>query len=57
LEGDKFLSLFFGLSLSVMAGLVPAIHALLCDGEEHPAMSRETWMAGTSPAMTEGREK
>ena len=32
----------------VMPGLVPGIHALL---------QAKTWMAGTSPAMTMGREK
>ncbi len=30
----------------VMAGLVPAIHALLA------ARPQKTWMAGTRPAMT-----
>jgi hypothetical protein len=30
---------------SVMPGLVPGIHVLLCDAK--------TWMAGTSPAMTD----
>jgi hypothetical protein len=31
----------------VMAGLVPAIHVFLC------CHAVKTWMAGTSPAMTE----
>src|ERR1700730_4687803 len=31
-----------------MAGLVPAIHALLCGGS-----ARKTWMPGTRPGMTE----
>jgi hypothetical protein len=31
---------------SVMAGLVPAIHAFLCLNE------KETWMPGTRPGMT-----
>ncbi len=30
-----------------MAGLVPAIHALLA------SLERKTWMPGTSPGMTE----
>jgi hypothetical protein len=30
-----------------MAGLVPAIHVLLSDGEQ-----RKAWMPGTSPGMT-----
>jgi hypothetical protein len=33
-------------TLHVMPGLVPSIHVL--DGE----LREETWMAGTSPAMT-----
>jgi hypothetical protein len=32
-----------------MPGLVPGIHVLLTHEEQ------KTWMAGTSPAMTEGR--
>src|SRR5437660_9763486 len=32
----------------VMPGLAPGIHAFICAG------TVETWMAGTSPAMTEG---
>src|ERR1043165_4226018 len=37
-----------GATYSVMAGLVPAIHVLLGDGQE-----RKTWMPGTRPGMTE----
>ena len=34
----------------VMPGLVPGIHALTV------VRHKKTWMAGTSPAMTEGTE-
>jgi hypothetical protein len=34
-----------------MPGLVPGIHVLIM------RLSRKTWMAGTSPAMTKKRKK
>jgi hypothetical protein len=42
--------------LSVMAGLVPAIHVETVQGWLKVSGGGPTWMAGTSPAMTmEGR--
>ncbi len=47
-ERSDFATEFQARSLTVMAGLVPAIHAL-------PSCTRQkTWMAGTGPAMTVG---
>jgi hypothetical protein len=36
--------------LSVMPGLVPGIHVFLLSSKFYSA--KKTWMAGTSPAMT-----
>jgi hypothetical protein len=42
-------------ALAVMAGLVPAIHAVPTRQAAETLMSGpKTWMAGTSPAMTSG---
>jgi hypothetical protein len=42
-------------SLPVMAGLVPAIHALpVRQAVKGTTFGPKTWMAGTSPAMTVG---
>jgi hypothetical protein len=42
----------WGTALSVMAGLVPAIHAAPFQGRLKRSSRSPTWMTGTSPVMT-----